>query len=316
MDGALVINKPEGWTSHDVVAKLRRLLGTRKIGHTGTLDPFATGVLVTCIGSATRLVQFLTGLEKEYVATIRLGFATDTQDLTGKPITPLQSSNALSGEEVAQLLAKFQGEQLQVPPMYSAKKVGGERLHKAARAGRVIDRKPVGITIFAIEMVNERRLLENEDGTRDFQIRVLCSSGTYVRTLAHDLGASLGVGGHLAKLQRTAVGHFKLEEALTLSEVETRQVERTLGRDLISPSASVSNLKQLTISADEIKQVLHGQAIPLRPERQGGEAEDVVLTHREMARLCDISGQLIAIGEVNEGQGTVKPRVVFHPPDG
>jgi tRNA pseudouridine55 synthase len=155
MNGTLVVNKPVDWTSHDVVAKLRRLLGTRRIGHAGTLDPFATGVLVVCVGSATRLVQFLSGLDKKYLATVRLGVATDTQDHTGKPITPVQSSKGLTVEEVQRVLNEFNGEQLQLPPMYSAKKVGGQRLHQAARAGREVERQPVRIRIHSIEWLND-----------------------------------------------------------------------------------------------------------------------------------------------------------------
>src|SRR5262249_33331932 len=179
MNGTLIINKPEGWTSHDVVAKLRRILGTRRIGHTGTLDPFATGVLVVCIGVATRLVQFLVGLDKEYVATVRLGFATDTQGLTGRLVTELQSPREGSIAEVKRVLNQFVGEQLQLPPMFSAKKIDGERLYEAARQGREIERQAVPITIYEIELLQEDLLKENADGTRDFKIRVRCSSGTY-----------------------------------------------------------------------------------------------------------------------------------------
>ena len=135
MLGALIIDKPEGFTSHDVVARVRRAAGTRRVGHAGTLDPFATGVLVCCIGRATRLMQFLVGVDKEYIATVRLGYATDTQDATGKQIAPLRTSNELSLEDIRRVLDEFTGPQLQTPPMFSAKKVGGERLYRAARAG-------------------------------------------------------------------------------------------------------------------------------------------------------------------------------------
>ncbi len=209
MIGSLIIDKPEGMTSHDVVARVRRAAATRRVGHAGTLDPFATGVLVACIGRATRLVQFLVGLDKEYIATVRLGYATDTQDLTGKRITPFQSSDKVSLDNVISVLNDFTGTQLQMPPMFSAKKIAGERLYQAAREGREVERQALPITVYSIELQSDFDM--SEDGARDFVIRVRCSSGTYVRTLAHDIGAKLGVGAHLRALRRTAVGHFKLE---------------------------------------------------------------------------------------------------------
>src|SRR5215211_1421520 len=196
MTGALIIDKPEGITSHDVVARVRRAAATRRVGHAGTLDPFATGVLVVCLGRATRLVQFLVGLDKEYVATVRLGFATDTQDLTGKQITPVKSSDELSVGDIRRAANELTGPQLQLPPMFSAKKIGGERLYRAAREGREIEREPVAITVHSIDLieVNEEMRNEEENDTRDILMRVRCSSGTYIRTIAHDIGNKLGVG--------------------------------------------------------------------------------------------------------------------------
>src|SRR5690349_22640256 len=152
--GCLIIDKPDGMTSHDVVARIRRVAGTRRVGHAGTLDPFATGVLVVCIGRATRLAQFLVGLDKEYIATVRLGYATDTQDLTGKQITPLRTSNKPSLEDLQEVLDQFTGKQMQTPPMYSAKKIDGQRLYKAARAGREVAREPVPIVVHSIELLD------------------------------------------------------------------------------------------------------------------------------------------------------------------
>src|SRR5205807_4016498 len=220
MIGALIIDKPAGLTSHDVVARVRRAVRTRRVGHAGTLDPFATGVLVVCTERATRLLQFLVGLDKEYLATVRLGFATDTQDLTGKQITALASSELLSVVQVQAVLKEFVGRQWQTPPMFSAKKVAGERVYVAARAGREVERQPVAITIHELDLLSFHEI--NADGTRDFLIRVRSSSGTYVRTLAHDIGVRLGTGAHLSALRRTAVGHFAVEGALTLEEVERR----------------------------------------------------------------------------------------------
>ncbi len=301
MNGTLIINKPEGWTSHDAVAKLRRILGTRRIGHTGTLDPFATGVLVVCIGAATRLVQFLVGLDKEYIATVRLGFATDTQDLTGRAITEWQSPMHLKPEDVHNIVNQFVGEQMQMPPMFSAKKIDGERLYEAARQGREIERQPVPITIYEIELLPDNLLKENADGTRDFQMRVRCSSGTYIRTLAHDIGAKLATGAHLAALHRTAVGHFRIAEALSLAEVEAKKAAGTIEKDIVSLSASVSHLPRLVLTAAEIQHIAHGRAI----------RADKPAFAQQTIRLCDASDTLLALGEYDALRQLIKPRVVF-----
>src|SRR6266508_6686632 len=212
MDGVLIIDKPPGLTSHDVVAQVRHILHERRVGHTGTLDPFATGVLVTLIGRATRLAQFLNGLEKEYEAVIRLGYATDTGDLTGKPIRKSEEESILeseptgnrgeswSKEQIEAALKGLRGEIDQVPPMYSAKKQGGRKLYELARRGEEVERKPVRVWIYEFEPINlaskpmAELLKDNRDGTFDLEVRVACSAGTYIRTLAEDFGKRLGVG--------------------------------------------------------------------------------------------------------------------------
>jgi tRNA pseudouridine55 synthase len=307
MLGALIIDKPEGITSHDVVARVRRIMGTRRVGHAGTLDPFATGVLVVCIGPATRLVQFLVGLDKEYIATVRLGFATDTQDRTGKQITPLLTSNELSLEDLRTVLDEFTGPQLQTPPMFSAKKVGGERLYKAAREGREVTREPVNIVIHSAELIEDvlAGLTMNDGGTRDFQMRVRCSSGTYVRTLANDIGERLGVGAHLTELRRTAVGHFGIAESRTLNDLEamSREDARAL---LISPADMLSHLRTVLLDEERIKKVSTGRAFELR------EAEAVVMGEEELPlKLCDREGRLLAVGEYDARVQVVSPRIVL-----
>ncbi len=309
MDGSLIINKPEGWTSHDVVAKLRRLLGTKKIGHTGTLDPFATGVLVVCVGKATRLVQFLIGLDKAYVATVRLGFATDTQDYTGKPITPLQSSDAVSLQDVRLLLNEFTGKQLQLPPMFSAKKVAGEVLHKAARAGREVKRQPVQIEIYAIELLNEASFSENADGSRDFRLRVHCSSGTYIRTLANDLGERLGVGAHLAALERTAAGPFNLNAALTLDEVEAKTDQGAL--QLMSLSETVSHIPAVTLDESASRYLLNGREVTLQSEPESVLKQGLEEGEKVTIQACDEAHRVVAICDFDRLKRTLKPRVVF-----
>ena len=307
MLGALIVDKPEGLTSHDVVARIRRATGTRRVGHAGTLDPFATGVLVCCFGRATRLVQFLVGLDKEYEAKVRLGYATDTQDRTGKQITPLRSSNELSLEDLRRVLDQFTGPQLQTPPMFSAKKVGGERLYRAARAGRVVEREPVSITVHSTKLIDDEgpALNVTEDGASDFRVRVRCTSGTYIRTLAHDIGERLGVGAHLVELRRTAVGHFRLQDALKLDAVQAMSRE-DLRAGLISPFGMLSHLPALCLDDDRVRLIMNGRAFSL-------QADEASLMEEGGAplRLCDRADNLLAVGEYDSRLKLVRPRVVL-----
>src|SRR4030081_1417280 len=194
MDGVLIIDKPAGMTSHDVVARVRKITAHRRVGHTGTLDPFATGVLVILVGRATRLAQYLSGAEKEYEAVIRLGYATDTGDITGTVIKPSHAKTpgkqSSSREEIEAALAALRGEIEQTPPMYSAKKIAGRKLYELARRGEEVERPPVRVKIseFAAISQDGEGQKKNDDGTRDLKVRVVCSAGTYIRTLAEDFG--------------------------------------------------------------------------------------------------------------------------------
>lgn len=217
-NGILVIDKPPDWTSMDVCAKLRRLLGERRIGHAGTLDPMATGVLPVFVGRATRAVQFAEGDGKEYAAVLRLGLATDTQDVTGAVLSV--SDEIPDRAAVEAVLPRFRGELLQLPPMYSALKVNGQKLCNLARKGRTVERPPRPVTIFALE-------LGEQLGEREYRLRVRCSKGTYVRTLCHDIGAALGCGGALAALRRTEAAGYTLAEAVTLEQVAAASEEGT-----------------------------------------------------------------------------------------
>src|SRR5450759_4443407 len=214
MDGMLIIDKPAGMTSHDVVAR---------VGHTGTLDPFATGVLVVLVGRATRLAQYLSGAEKEYEAVIRLGYATDTGDVTGARVegdksefqAKAQSPQSIREEDIETALASLRGEIEQTPPMYSAKKIAGRKLYELARRGEEVERKPVRVTVKEFEAIahdGDPLLTANDDGSRDLNVRVVCSAGTYIRALAEDFGKRLGVGAHVASLRRTRAGQFKIED--------------------------------------------------------------------------------------------------------
>ncbi len=221
-DGILIIDKPQDWTSMDVCAKLRGIYKEKRVGHAGTLDPMATGVLPVFIGKATKAVSFAEDGHKEYIAGLRLGVTTNTQDTTGKVLRELPVS--VTAEEVKNILPRFTGEILQLPPMFSAIKKDGKKLYELARKGQEVERKLRAVTIFELELLEQTA--EN-----DFLLRVLCSKGTYVRTLCHDIGEALGCGGCMSSLRRTMAAGFKLEESVTLAEAQEGREELLLPLD-------------------------------------------------------------------------------------
>ena len=210
-NGIIIIDKPAGWTSMDVCAKLRGILKTKKIGHAGTLDPMATGVLPVFVGQATRAVSFAEGGEKEYVAGLRLGRTTNTQDTEGQTLT--QSPVTVGREELEAVLPRFTGEISQIPPMFSAIKINGQKLYDLARQGKEVERKARAVTIFALEVVEQV-------SETDYILRIRCSKGTYVRTLCHDIGQALGCGGCMFSLRRTMAAGFTLDESVTLEQMQ------------------------------------------------------------------------------------------------
>ena len=209
MNGIIIIDKPPEWTSNDVVSRLRRVFNTRRIGHGGTLDPMATGVLPVFVGRATRGVEFFEHAEKVYETTIRFGLTTDTEDITGKTLTETEVS--LTEEELLAVLPRFRGDILQVPPMYSAIKVGGQKLYDLARKGREVERQPRPITIHELQLL--------EFSGKEARLRVRCSKGTYIRTLCKDLGSALGCGGCMAALRRVQAGEYTLEGSIPLRQL-------------------------------------------------------------------------------------------------
>ena len=224
MDGILVIRKEKGYTSHDVVAKLRGILHMKKIGHTGTLDPDAEGVLPVALGRGTRLVELLTEKQKTYETVLHLGVVTDTQDMTG---TVLETKPVnVTEEQVREAAASFVGDKLQIPPMYSALKVNGRKLYELAREGKTVERKPRPVTFYEI------RILDMQ--LPKVRLSVTCSKGTYIRTLCHDIGEKLGCGGAMEELLRTRSGNFTLEESMTLSQVEEAVKDGTIEEKLVS----------------------------------------------------------------------------------
>ena len=223
-DGIIIMDKPAGWTSMDVCAKLRGILKTKKVGHAGTLDPMATGVLPVFVGSATKAVSFAENGDKEYIAGLRLGVTTDTQDTSGNVLERRETS--VSREALEAVLPRFTGEIQQIPPMYSAIKINGQKLYELARKGAEIQRSARNITIFELELLEQ-------DESGDWTLRVRCSKGTYVRTLCHDIGQALGCGGCMSSLRRTMAAGFTLAESHTLEEVQQR------GESLLAPTDSL-----------------------------------------------------------------------------
>ena len=308
MNGVLIIDKPEDFTSHDVVARCRRILRTKRIGHTGTLDPFATGVMVILVGQATRLAQFLDKDAKEYAAVVRLGFETDTGDRTGSPKSKVQSPKTVSSDEIEKVLAEFRGEIEQTPPMYSAKKIAGKKLYELARKGVEVERKAQKVSIYELELIEppKRNGAENENSdfglwTLDFGLRILCSAGTYIRVLAEDIGKKLGSGAHLAELRRTRAGRFDLSKALTLEELEDIVVKEKLDEILISMNEAVAHLSEKVLSEVEINKTRSGMKLKFA----GGEIED-----NAAIRMIDKNENLIAIGFYDAEQKFIQPRVV------
>lgn len=250
MDGILVVNKPQGWTSHDVVGRIRRLTQQKRVGHAGTLDPMATGVLLVCLGRATRVAEYLMASDKTYRAIVRLGVETDTYDADGQVVA--QQPVNVDESTLRETLARFVGEIGQVPPMYSALKREGRPLYKLARKGVEVEREPRRVTIHEITL----HTWTPPDATLD----VRCSPGTYIRSLAHDVGAAFGCGAHLAELTRLASGPFTLDDAVTLKDLEGLADLSGLLRPL---DAALQDLPALTLDADQARRVMMGQAISM-----------------------------------------------------
>jgi tRNA pseudouridine55 synthase len=288
MDGGLIIDKPAGWTSHDVVAKIRRVLKMQRIGHAGTLDPFATGLLILCLGKATRLTNLLAGSDKTYVGEMRFGFATDTYDIDGKPITEYQQPH-LTEDLLRQAFAKFTGPISQRPPMFSAKKVEGKPLYKYARKGIEVERGLKQVTIHSLIL----HALKGEVAS----FEVTCSTGTYVRALAHDIGELLGCGAHLISLSRTRSGPFGIEQTLKIkNQEETMSDPEYYRRHLLSVADLLPEAPALTVSAATSAKILHGEHFALMDIRNKADLAPNVGA-AALYRVFSESGELIAITE-------------------
>ncbi len=255
-DGVLVVDKPAGMTSHDVVAAVRKAAGMSRVGHTGTLDPDATGVLVVCLGKATRLVTLLQAGQKTYTATVRFGVETSTQDASGEPLATADPS-LLTDADLRAAFDQLRGEIDQVPPMVSAVKVDGERLHEKARRGEVVEREPRRVTIHELRIDGVRPGPEAE-----VDISVTCSAGTYVRTLGHDAGQAAGVGAHLTRLRRTHNGRFSEADAIPLDEVRAAGEERRIRDLLLDMREALTHLPSVEVDAETAVRIANGALLP------------------------------------------------------
>ncbi len=277
--GIIIIDKPQDWTSMDVCGKLRRLMGERRVGHAGTLDPMATGVLPVFVGRATRAVEFAEQGQKEYLAGLRLGLTTDTQDITGET---LSASDAIAGrEEIEAALEQFRGEILQVPPMYSALKVNGQKLCDLARKGKSVERKPRPITIYELE-------LGEQTAPNEYSLRVRCSKGTYIRTLCHDLGQVLGCGACMSSLRRSMAAGFDLSQAVTLEEVMKAAQEGSAEELLLPVQAYFKHYPSLTITGESERRARNGNTF--RTKAADGRY-----------RVFNAEGEFLLLGQAQEG---------------
>lgn len=290
-EGILRVDKPVGPTSHDMVGRVRRVLKTRRVGHTGTLDPFASGLLLICVGPATRLSQVLTGMPKTYEAEAVLGIRTDTDDCEGTVVSRREGVAELHRDDVEAALVAFRGRILQAPPPYSAKKVGGEAAYLKARRGEIVELAPVEVEIESLELL--------EWTPPHLRFRVRCSSGTYVRALARDLGEALGVGAHLTGLRRTAIGPHGVEGAVSAGALDDAPARSAAW---LPVRTALAHLTCLDVEAPDVVGLCQGQAVP---DPRGGEqeAEDSVAVFH--------AGSLVALAELRAG--LLLPRKVLGP---
>jgi tRNA pseudouridine55 synthase len=306
MNGVLVVDKPAGPTSHDVVARVRRAIGISRIGHTGTLDPLATGVLALVVGRATRLAQFLSVDEKEYIAAIRLGHATATydaeervvRDADGPPrLRPASDAPDVPESRLRETLSEFVGTFSQVPPRFSAKKIGGTPAYLLARLQKEVEVKPVQVTAHALD------LQHFSDGLAT--VRVVCSSGFYVRSLAHDVGQRLGCGAHLESLRRIRAGEFTVAEAAPLETIEGERID-ALAR-LVPMADLLSSLPHVVVNERGARRAAHGNSLAVEDLRNAGR---IAPEPAGPIRVLDADGALLAIGE-SGGGGILHPVVVL-----
>lgn len=297
MDGVVNVRKTSGPTSHDVVYDIRRIFNQKRVGHAGTLDPMATGVLVVCLGKATRIVEYLMGSPKEYVAKMVLGQSTDSEDSTGS-ITSEADASFVTRETLESAINSFIGEITQIPPMVSAVKHDGQRLYKLARQGKTVEREGRKVTIYSIELLDftPAKLAEA-------QIRVQCSSGTYIRTLCSDIGDKLGCGAHMSALERTIVGGFIIENSLTIDQLRIAKDEGRLDCLVTDINTALKDMPSVLISDHGVDDIRYGRSVEVDGGYEIGQT----------VRALSSGGDLIAICEITEMDGSkmLKPKKVL-----
>lgn len=302
MRGVLVVDKPAGMTSHDVVNAVRRLTGLRRVGHTGTLDPMATGVLVLLLGPATRLARFVSGVDKRYHAVIQLGATTTTYDAEGEIVERYPVNVNLDHIQAA--LSTFLGEIEQIPPMVSAIKVQGQRLYELARQGKVIQRQPRPVTFYAIDILDWQ--------SPALTLDIHCSAGTYIRSLAHDLGEKLGCGAYLTALRRTASGSFDLSVSHTIDTLQTRQGEHRMREAMLPTYAVLGDMPLVTVTPEEETKLRYGQRLDVKSQRLHVKQQPIQPGTYVQARNAD--DHLIAV-MVMVDDNQYQPKVVLPPPE-
>jgi tRNA pseudouridine55 synthase len=280
LNGVIVVDKPEGWTSHDVVNKARRIAGTKKVGHLGTLDPIATGVLPLVIGRATRLAQFYTRSDKIYEGVVRFGWSTNTYDRAGE-VTSEKRQIVIDPVELERLLEAFRGELQQVPPPVSAKKIAGRRAYELARQAVAVELEPVTVQVYDLTVL--------EINGPDARLRAHCSGGTYLRSIAHDVGQAMGCGAHLQQLRRTASGEFTIDQARTLAQLEKLAAEERLIDALVPSADLLPAVPAVYVDELVVAQIRNGRNFPSSPFRSQPASR--------LVKAITKAGELVAIGE-------------------
>lgn len=302
MDGILAVWKPEGWTSHDVVAKVRRILRMKRIGHAGTLDPMVTGVLPLCLGRSTRVVEYLQERPKAYEAVLKLGIATDTEDITGAVLDD-QPYPQVSEDAVRTALRRFVGQIDQIPPMFSAVKVDGKRLYELAREGKTVERKSRTVTIYQLELLE----MKLDQQYPEIRFSAICSKGTYIRTLCVDIGKALGIPATMASLTRSMSGGITRERCLTIEQIEELQQSGQLDDHLIDADEAIDHLPIAEVSTAVGKQALLGQKIALSQVSIADASAD----NGMVVRLYNDSRLFIGIFQIDTENALLKPIKVF-----
>ena len=295
MDGILNLDKPYGLTSMDVVRRIKRAGGLKRVGHGGTLDPVATGVVPICLGQATRMMEYLVEGTKEYRAVIELGVATDTYDALGKETSRVDALHVAEAD-VEGALESFKGAIQQVPPMYSALKRGGKRLYELARAGIEVEREPRHVEVYKVVMIDWSPPLAS--------VEVTCGRGLYMRSLAHDLGQALGCGGHLKTLVRLRTGPFEISEALCLGDIERRLAEGDWKEALYAPDVVLQHLRAMVVGRRVEGMVNHGQSLPPDPRLASPRPD-------ERCRVYSVDGRFLAVAAFHASSGQWRPQKVF-----